>query len=80
MLAASRSQTFATRISVGLARDLDRLCRRFGLRKNFVVETALREKIEDLLDAAELKTAVQEAVAFHPWNDVKKDLRRKRRK
>lgn len=68
---------FATRIPEDLAKDLDVACRRLGLRKNFVVTTALRETIEELLDAAELRRAVREATGFHPWEDVKRQASRR---
>jgi len=49
-----------------------------GLRKNFVVEAALREKLEELLDAEDLRDAVREATGFHPWEAVKKEASRAR--
>ncbi len=70
-----RVRPFATRLPEDLARLLDDVCRRTGLRKNFLVETALREKIEDLLDAADLRQAVADATGFHPWDEVKKAAR-----
>ncbi len=69
---------FATRLPIRLARALDVLCKRLGLRKNFVVEAALREKLEELLDAEDLRDAVREATGFHPWEAVKKEASRAR--
>jgi predicted transcriptional regulator len=75
-----KTVALATRLPADLTEALDTVCRRLGLRKNFVLETALREKLEDLLDAEDLKGAVQEATGFHDWESVKKEaLRRKAR-
>lgn len=73
----SKAMTFATRLPRDLTESLDALCRQLGLRKNHVVETALREKIEDLLDAHDLREAVKESTGFHSWDEVKRELRRK---
>ena len=75
-----KSLPFATKLPEDLIQLVDRVCQKLGLRKNYVVETALREKIEDLLDAEDLRDAIREATAFHPWEDVKKQARRGRRK
>lgn len=72
-----RNEAFATKLPADLKRALDAVCRRYGLRKNFVVEQALREKLEDLIDAFELEEARKTAVAFRPWADVEKELRRR---
>lgn len=73
------TEAFATKIPPDLKRALDDLCRRYGLRKNFVVEQALREKIEDLLDTFALEEARQTATGFVPWDAVQAELRRKRK-
>ena len=73
---AMRNEAFATKLPVDLKRALDDVCRRYGLRKNFVVEQALREKIEDLLDAFDLEEARKTAVVFRPWAEVERLLRR----
>lgn len=70
--------TFATKLPVSLTEVLDQVCGRLGLKKSFVVESALREKLEDLLDAADLESARQDATGFHSWESVKKDLARDR--
>jgi predicted DNA-binding protein len=75
-----RTEPFATRLPSELTAQLDYVCKKLGLRKNFVLETALREKIEDLLDAADLHEALSEATGFHAWEDVKKEKRRRRGK
>jgi hypothetical protein len=46
-----------------------------GLRKNHLVEEAIREKIEDLLDSYDLRQAVKETTGFHSWDSVRKELR-----
>lgn len=73
----SKTMAFATRLPRDLTEALDDLCRRMGLRKNYVVETALREKIEDILDAGDLREAMKEATGFHSWDKIKRDARRK---
>lgn len=56
---------------------LNRVCRRLGLRKSEVVEAALREKIENLVDQFDLDGAIREAGVFHDWKGVKADLKRR---
>ena len=68
-----KTQGFATRLPADLTETLDLVCRKLGLRKNFVIEAALREKLEDLLDSADLEEAVSEATGFHSWDKVKKE-------
>ncbi len=67
-----KQEVFATKLPAGLKKELSRVCDELGLKKNFVVEQALREKIEDLLDAHDLRTAIQEASGFHSWRSVRK--------
>ena len=43
-----KTRTLATRVPADLFEALVAVCNRLGLRKNFVVEAAIREKIEDL--------------------------------
>ena len=50
MTAALRAQ-----IPLDLKQTLDDLCHRFGLRRNSLIEQALREKIEDLLDSSDIE-------------------------
>ncbi len=71
-------EPFATKLPADLKKLLDRVCARFGLRKNFVVESALREKLEDLLDTYDLQEAVKEASGFHAWEKVRQDLQKQR--
>lgn len=69
-----RESALATKLPSDLTEALDAVCKELGLRKNFVVEQALREKIEDLLDAYDLQEAIRESTGFHPWESVKKSL------
>jgi predicted DNA-binding protein len=69
-------RTLTTKLPADLAETLDVVCKRLGLRKNFVVEEALREKIEDLLDAEDLGEAMKEATGFHSWEEVKAEVRK----
>jgi hypothetical protein len=75
---AMKTEPFATNLPADLTAQLDAVCKKLGLRKNFVLETALREKLEDLLDAEDLRVAMKEATGFHAWDDVKQEKRRKR--
>jgi predicted DNA-binding protein len=70
----ARVEAFATKLPVDLKETLDQVCEKLGLRKNFVVESALREKLEDLLDTYDLEEAIGEATGFHSWENVKKGL------
>ena len=70
----AREEAFATRLPVDLKQALDQVCSKLGLRKNFVVESALREKIEDLLDRYDLQESVKEATGFHSWEHVKQEM------
>lgn len=71
----SRETAFATKLPMDLKETLDEVCERLGLRKNFVVEQALREKLEDLLDSEDLRLAIKEASGFHSWESIKKSLK-----
>ncbi len=75
-----KTEPFATRLPADLTAELDAVCKKLGLRKNFVLEAALREKLEDLVDAADLREAMKQATGFHAWDDVKRESRRKRGK
>ena len=72
-----QQEAFATKIPKDLKQTLDDVCERLGLRKNFVVESALREKLEDLLDTHDLQGAIKEATGFHAWEMVKKESKSK---
>jgi hypothetical protein len=77
---AMKIQPIATKLPAELIAQLDVVCKKLGLRKNFILETALREKLEELLDAADLQSAMKDATGFHAWDDVKRENRRKRGK
>ena len=66
---------FATKLPTDLKKALDEVCERFGLRKNFIIEQALREKIEDILDTYDLEEAISEATGFNRWKSMKKELK-----
>ena len=74
------SQALSTRIPEDLAATMDRVCTQLGLKKSFLVEQALREKLEDLLDTADLKQAVAESTGFHDWEQVKAEAGGRKRK
>ena len=61
----------ATQIPLDLKKLLDKVCEKLGLRKNFVVEAALREKLEDILDANDLTDAIKGACSFESWETIK---------
>ncbi|MBI5245688.1 MAG: hypothetical protein HY923_00795 [Elusimicrobia bacterium] len=70
-----KNEVFATKIPGELKRQISLVCESLGLKKNFVVEEAIREKLEDLMDAHDLRQAVKEATGFHSWDSVKKGLK-----
>jgi len=69
------SEAFTTKLPPELKEALDQVCRRFGLKKSFVVEQALREKLEDLVDTFDLEDARSTAVVFRSWEEVEQELR-----
>ena len=75
-----KTRTLTAKLPVDLTETLDAVCKRLGLRKSFVLETALREKIENLLDAEDLREAIQEATGFHAWEEVKAAARKRTRR
>ena len=70
-----KTRTLAVRLPTPLIQALDAACKRLRLRKTFVVEAALREKIEDLFDTEDLRAAVQETTGFHAWEEVRAEAR-----
>lgn len=68
-----RSHVFATKLPKDLIEQLSEVCAALGLKKNFLVEEALREKLEDLLDAYDLRQSMREATGFHSWGSIKED-------
>ena len=71
---AVKTRTLAVRLPVPLIEALEAVCKQLRLQKSFVVETALREKIEDLVDAEELREAVKQATGFLAWEEVKSEI------
>lgn len=71
----AKAETFSAKMSSDLKKLLDEVCKRTGLRKQFVVEEALREKLEDILDSYDLRESIEAAGEFYPWNAVKKQMR-----
>ncbi len=63
------------RIPTDLKQMLEDACERFRLHTNLVVEEALREKLEDLIDAHDLEEARRTATSFRSWDDVEVELR-----
>jgi len=70
-----KTEVFATKLSSDIKKRLDEVCELLGVRKNFVVEEAIREKLEDMLDAYDLRQAMKEATGFHSWDSVKRGLK-----
>ena len=70
----TKSEVFATKLPGELKKQLDAVCVLLGVKKSYLVEEAIREKLEDLLDSYDLRQAVKEATGFHPWESVKKEL------
>lgn len=68
-------EVFSAKVSPGLKKQIHDVCRLLGLRKSFLVEEALREKIEELWDAYDLREAVKEATGFHSWESIKKGIK-----
>ena len=74
------NQALATKLPADLTRALNMVCQRLGLRKNHVIESALREKLEDLMDAEDLGEAIREATGFHSWENVRREAGKSGRK
>ncbi|PIP84506.1 MAG: hypothetical protein CO113_00450 [Elusimicrobia bacterium CG_4_9_14_3_um_filter_62_55] len=71
----NKTEVFATKLPVGLKSKIDEVCAMLGMRKNFFIEEAIREKLEDLIDAHDLRQAMKESTGFHSWESVKKGLK-----
>ena len=71
----NKIEVFATKLPRELKGRIDEVCELLGMRKNFLVEEAIREKLEDLLDAHDLRQAMKEATGFHSWESVRKGLK-----
>ncbi len=75
-----KNEPLATKLPPDLTKTLHEVCTRLGLRKNFVIESALREKLEELMDAEDLREAIAEATGFHSWETVKREASKKPRR
>lgn len=71
----NRTEVFATKLPRELKKRIDEVCALLGMRKSFLVEEAIREKIEDLLDAYDLRQAMKEATGFHSWKSIKDEIK-----
>ena len=69
-----KTAALSTRIPADLADQLDAVCDRLGYRKTRLIELALREKLEDLLDAQDLREAAEEETRFHGLDDARAAL------
>ena len=76
MVMNARSQVFAAKLPKDLVAQLSQICAALGMRKNFLVEEALREKIEDLMDSYDLRQAMKQATGFHSWDAVLKEIKK----
>ncbi len=70
-------EAFATKLPIDIIKSLDLICKKSGISKKFIVESALREKIEDLLDKYDLENAISESTGFHSWEAMKQELKKK---
>lgn len=73
----AKTAVISTKLPLDLKQILDKICLKLGLKKNFVIESALREKLEDLLDTSDLLEAMKEAGGFHALGDTKLELRKR---
>lgn len=69
-----KNEVFATKLPAELKKQLDAVCVLLGVKKSYLVEEAIREKLEDLLDSYDLRQAVKEATGFHSWDSLKRDI------
>ncbi len=70
-----KSEAFAAKLPEKLKRQFSTVCDNLGLKKNQVVEAALREKLEDLMDTHDLRVAIKKPTGFHPMGSIKKSLK-----
>ncbi len=73
--AMAATAALTAQIPTDLKQVLDDVCKRYGLRASVVVEQALREKLEDLVDSHDLEEAQRTAVGFRSWADVERELK-----
>lgn len=68
-----KTMVFATKLPTELKKQLDAVSTLLGIKKSHLVEEAIREKLEDLLDAYDLRQAQNESSGFQPMELLKKD-------
>jgi predicted DNA-binding protein len=68
-----KNEVFATKLPAELKKQLDAVCVLLGVKKSYLVEEAIREKLEDLLDSYDLRQAMKEATGFHALETLKKE-------
>ena len=68
--------SLSTRIRPETKRALIDVCARRGLKLTAVVDEALREKLEDLADSAELEDAIRSARQMIPYRAARRVLKR----
>jgi predicted transcriptional regulator len=69
-----KTTAISTRLPEDLALQLDEVCDVMGFKKNRLIEIALREKLEELLDAQDLNEAVSEETGFTGLDDARAAL------
>lgn len=75
LLRMANTAALTAQIPSSLKQMLDEVCEKYGLHTSLVVEEALREKLEDLVDAHDLEEAQRTAVGFRNWESVEDELR-----
>ncbi len=73
----AKAAVISTKLPIGLIQTLDKICLQLGLRKTYVIESALKEKLEDLIDTNDLSESIKEASGFHSLDEVKTSLKKK---
>lgn len=63
------------RLPQSLEKQVSEVCDLLGMRKSDLVEEAVREKLEDLLNAYNLRSSLREASGHAPWGILKKNFR-----
>jgi hypothetical protein len=58
-----------------LERQLSEVCRLLGMSERTLVADAVREKLDALLDAYNLRSSLRKAAGHAPWDTLKKNYR-----
>jgi len=69
-----KTTALSTRLPSDLAQQLDDVCAHLGYRKSALIEQALREKLEDLLDARDLREGLAAETRYSGLDDVRGTL------